>query len=169
MNKLGSSALIVLALAISPTSALPKPVTLSYSQKHALVIAYRMGAHYGLPLTFAAIIYVESSACKSMTGDHGLAHGCSQIHESAAFVASGVRIPAWQLDAPELQDENMALGAHYLALCVQRFGWPAGIDCFNTGLHKAAGMSRHTLARAHYTHAVLAAMEWLKQLPLSDD
>lgn len=166
---LGSSALIVLALAISPTSALPKPVTLSSAQKQALVVAYRLGAHYGIGLVFAAVVWQESSLCKLARESKAHAHGCAQVRESAVIAVTGSPLPPWQLDNPALQDENMAIGARYLDLCLQRFGWPDGIGCYYLGPDAAAKVGHRRLVTFWYTVDVLDKLKQLRQLPLSED
>lgn len=141
---------------------------LSYPQKQALAQAWHAGYHVGLPLAFMAIVYVESSGCQTGAGDGGLAFGCSQVHEDAAYEATGIRIPPWMLADPNLRALNMAIGARYLEICVQRFGWPAGAGCYNTGIPKAARLGPARLSKLAYTRRVLAAMAWLKQLPEDD-
>lgn len=168
MNHLGPMAIIVVALAISQSlSAQPKPPVLSYSQRQALSEAWHAGYHVGLPLAFTAIVYVESSGCKNVHGDNGLAFGCSQVHEAAAYAATGVHIPPWILSDPDLRALNMAVGAKYLQLCIDRFGWPAGAACYNQGLHTR--LSHHALVHLRYTKRVLAAMKWLRHLPRSEE
>lgn len=207
MNYLGSTALIVLVLVISPTSALPKPATLSYltkevmpvatttisrttviperpgqsrrdraralnltyAQKQALILAYRAGNHYGIGLLYAAIIWQESKLCKFTLGDHGRAHGCAQLHESAVKAVTGVMLSSWELTDPDTQELNLAIGARYLDLCLQRFGYPAGIAAYNMGIPRAAKMGRVRLSRLPYTKAVLANMKQLQLLPQSED
>ena len=136
---------------------------LSYPQKQALAQAWHAGYHVGLPLAFMAIVYVESSGCKHVHGDNGLAFGCSQVHASAAYAATGAHIPAWMLSDSNLRALNMAVGARYLQMCIDRFGWPAGAACYNQGLHTK--LSRRALSHLSYTRRVLAAMKWLRQLP----
>lgn len=159
--------LCLVLLLISAPFARAAPPRLSNSQKTALVEAWHAGYHVGLPLAFTAIVYVESSGCKNVHGDNGLAFGCSQVHEAAAYAATGVHIPAWVLSDPDLRALNMAVGAKYLQMCIDRFGWPAGAACYNHGLHTR--LSRHALSHLRYTKRVLAAMVWLRNLPISEE
>lgn len=151
---------------VASRAAWGAPPALSYAQKEALIEAWRAGYHVGLPLAFAAVVFIESSGCQSGAGDGGLAFGCSQVHEAAAYAATGIRIPPAMLSDPNLRELNMAIGARYLEICVQRFGWPAGIGCYTTGIPRAKTKGRKYLSGLHYTHAVLAAMAWMRELPL---
>ena len=160
---------IGLALTAVIVVTTPGAPSLSSPQRQALVEAYRAGYHVGLPLTFMAIVYVESSLCQRDTGDDGLAFGCSQVHASAAYAATGMRIPAWMLTDPNFNDVNMAVGAKYLSMCMARFGWPAGIGCYQQGIPHSYALGRWRLNTLPYTRRVLAAMQWLKQLPISED
>ena len=155
------------AISTSEQRAASQPLRLTHSQKLALAEAWHAGYHIGLPLAFTAIVYVESSGCKHVHGDNGLAFGCSQVHEAAAYAATGVHIPPWILSDPDLRAINMAVGAKYLQLCIDRFGWPAGAACYNQGLHTR--LSRRALSHLRYTKRVLAAMVWLKNLPMSKE
>lgn len=140
---------------------------LTLAQKQALAEAWHAGYHVGLPLAFTSIVYVESSGCAQVDGDNGLAFGCSQVHAGAAYAATGVHIPAWILSDSNLRTLNMAVGARYLQMCIDRFGWPAGIGCYNQGLHTR--LNRHALSHLRYTKRVLAAMKWLRNLPMSEE
>ena len=147
--------------------AASQPPRLTYSQNQALAAAWHAGYHVGLPLAFTAIVYVESSGCKNVHGDNGLAFGCSQVHEAAAYAATGFHIPAWVLSDPDLRALNMAVGARYLQMCIDSYHWPAGIGCYKQGLHTK--LSRRALSHLSYTRRVLAAMVWLRNLPMSED
>lgn len=133
-----------------------------------MVEAWQAGYHVGLPLAFTAVVYVESKF-RCRPGDHGLARGCAQLHAVAVRAATGMNIPAWQYDLPTVEDVDLAIGAQYLADCVERFGWPAGAGCYNEGLTNSLKLGRARLAGLPYTHAVLAAMAWLREVAVSDD
>lgn len=133
-----------------------------------MVEAWQAGYHVGLPLAFTAVVYVESKF-RCRPGDHGLARGCAQLHAVAVRAATGMNIPAWQYDLPTVEDVDLAIGAQYLADCVQRFGWPSGAGCYNEGMANAERLGRARLAALPYTHAVVAAMVWLREVAVSDD
>ena len=157
-----SKIILLFALLLLGLQANARPL-LTLAHKQALAQAWDAGYHVGLPLAFTAIVYVESSGCKNVHGDKGLAFGCSQVHEAAAYAATGAHIPAWMLSDSNLRALNMAVGARYLQMCIDRFGWPAGAACYNQGLHTR--LSHHALVHLRYTKRVLAAMKWLRQLP----
>lgn len=161
-----SKLILLFALLLLGLQANARPV-LTLAQKQALAEAWHAGYHVGLPLAFTAIVYVESSGCKNVHGDNGLAFGCSQIHEAAAYAATGIHIPQWILSDPDLRALNMAVGAKYLQLCIDRFGWPAGAACYNQGLHTQ--LSQRALSHLAYTRRVLAAMKWLRNVPVSEE
>lgn len=146
-------------------SAIAPP--LSTHQKQALVVAWQAGYHVGLPLVFTAVVYVESSLCRDV--GHHAAKGCAQIQHPAATVAAGFNIPVWRYTGDVDRDVNMALGARYLALCMDRFGWPGGLACYRLGPAGAAALTARERDRLPYTRAVLAAMRWLREVPSSDD
>lgn len=141
---------------------------LTQAQKQIMVEAWQAGYHVGLPLAFTAVVYVESKF-RCRPGDHGLARGCAQLHAVAVRAATGMNIPAWQYDLPTVEDVDLAIGARYFAQCIQRWGWPAGIAAYNTGPTIAAKLGRKRLAELPYTRAVLAAMVWLRKVPINDD
>lgn len=160
-------ALCLVLLLISAPFARAAPPRLSNSQKTALVEAWRAGYHVGLPLAFTAIIYVESKACADAHRSSKGALGCAQVLPTTANAVAHTDIPEWQLGSQAFTTENMAIGAHYLQECMDKFGWPAGIGCYDYGLHTT--LTRAQLSHLNYTRAVLAAMKWLRQLPLSED
>lgn len=167
--RIALAAFIVAAVLPTRIWAAPKPPLLSYSQKLALVEAWRAGYHVGLPLAFTAVVYVESSLCQAGDGDGGLAFGCSQVHEDATYEATGIRIPRSMLSDPNLRELNMAVGAQYLAVCVDKFGWPAGIGCYTTGIPRARAKGRKYLCGLRYTQSVLAATKWLRELQQTEE
>lgn len=154
---------------------------LNTMQKQALVEAYRAGDHYQLGLEFSAIVYVESRLCANAVRSAAGALGCAQVKPVAAEAVSGMRLPAWQLSDPNMRDVNMAIGARYLDLCLQRFGWPIGAGCYEQGIPRTRILQRKGCFRARaerikpcrevrrYMAAVLAAMKWLKNLPGSGE
>lgn len=166
---LARATILTLLMVILPSvcgGALP---TLDTAQKHALVEAYRAGNHYGIGLLFAAVVMQESTACMHAGTSSAHAYGCAQIRESAVIAVTGAPLPAWELLDPTMQDENMAIGARYLDLCLQRFGYPAGIGCYYVGPDAGAKLGRKRLSRLPYTKAVLANMKMLEQLPQSEE
>ena len=161
---------IAIIIVCEPVEAhCPHLASLTLVQKRSLVEAYRLGDHYGLGLPFAAIVFMESSACTESTGDDGHAYGCSQVHESAVYQVVGAKLPKWELHDSALNDVNMAIGARYLDLCVNRYGWPAGAGCYNIGLTKARVLGAKELAERDYTKCVIQTMQVLEKLPISDD
>lgn len=161
--------LALLLAALFFSTAYAATPTLTRAQKQALVAAWHAGYHYGLPDTFAAVVFVESSACRDAVESSAHAYGCSQVKQEAVKAVTGIHIPAWQLLDPALQDENMAIGAKYLSLCIQRFGYPEGIACYYQGPSAASKKTRAQLRHFWYTRAVLAALVWIKQLPTSEE
>ncbi len=153
---------------VSPTRVM-SAIHLSFKQRRDLVLAYRAGAHYSLGLPFAAIVWQESSACANAVESSAGAYGCAQVKEVAAKAVTGFKIPTWDLADPDLQDENMAIGARYLDLCMQRVGWPAGIGCYYVGIRAAIKLGKRRLVKLRYTQDVLARMAALRHLPWSED
>lgn len=161
----GQAFLLLMLLWLGLAASARPPLTLA--QKEALAEAWHAGYHVGLPLTFAAIVYVESKACADAHKSAKGAVGCAQVMPATANEVAQVTIPEWQLSSSDFTDENLGIGAHYLQECMLKFGWPAGIGCYDYGLHTK--LTRRQLAHARYTRAVLAAMKWLRNLPQSDD
>ena len=174
MIKLAATLPLLIALFTSSAVSAAQPPSFSVShlsraQKEALVMAYRAGNQYGLGLPFAAVVFQESSACANAVESSKGAYGCAQVREIAARAVAGVAVPVWDLANPDLQDENMAIGARYLDLCMRRMGWPAGIGCYYVGLSAAVKMGKRRLDRLPYTREVLAKMRKLRNLPESLD
>ena len=154
---------------------------LTLAQKQALAQAWHAGYHVGLPLAFTAIVYVESSGCVKVQGDTGIAFGCSQVQVRTAYKVTGAHIPAWMLSDPNLSAVNMAIGARYLQLCVDRFGWPIGAGCYEQGIPRTRILQRKGCFRVRaerikpcrevrrYMASVIAAMKWLRHLPMSEE
>lgn len=163
---LGIALLVIgLALLVAARIAWGATPELTPAQKQVMVEAYQAGYHVQLPLAFTAVVYVESQfRCRA--GDHGLAKGCAQLHPVAVRAATGMNIPAWEYDLPAVEDVDLAIGAQYFAQCIQRWGWPAGIGVYNVGPTIAAKLGRRRLAELPYTRAVLAAMVWLREVPI---
>lgn len=176
-----SKLILLFALFLLGLQANAQPA-LTLAQKQALAQAWHAGYHVGLPLAFTAIVYVESSGCVKVQGDTGIAFGCSQVQVRTAYKVTGAHIPAWMLSDPNLSAVNMAIGARYLQLCVDRFGWPLGAGCYEQGIPRTRilqrkGCFRERLKRVpkacrevrRYMASVLAAMVWLRNLPMSED
>lgn len=154
---------------VNPPVAIGSAISLTQSQRDALVAAYRAGAHYGLGLPFAAIVWQESSVCANAVESSAGAYGCAQVREVAVRAVTGRTLPPWELGDPNLKDVNMAIGAAYLSLCVSKFGWPAGAGCYYVGVGAAAHMGRPALTKLPYTQSVLRRMAALEKLPQSED
>ena len=171
---------LLFALLLLGLQANARP-TLTLSQKQALAEAWHAGYHVGLPLAFTAIVYVESSGCAHVQSDAGIAFGCSQVQVRTAYKVTGAHIPPWMLSNPNLRTVNMAIGARYLQMCVDRFGWPVGAGCYEQGIPRTRILQRKGCFRVRverikpcrevrrYMASVLAAMIWLRNLPMSEE
>ena len=150
--------ILLLGIALS-ANAVSQP--LSASQRQVMAEAWRAGYHVGLPIIYTAVVYVESGF-RCQTGDHGRAHGCAQLHQSAVKAVVGHELPAWRYTGSGFTEVGLAIGAQYLRMCMNRFGYPAGIGCYNQGLTRSLRLGKYRLSRLPYTRAVLRAVTWLR-------
>lgn len=154
MKRLGWAILIILPVWLAPQPAESASLAFTPEQQDAMRMAYDAGYHYGFPVLFQALVWVESKDCRVTGPSRKGAVGCAQILPHTADGIAGAHIPVWILTDPSQTAINMALGAKYLDLCLRKFGFPAGVGCYERGLY--THMSARRLGRTPYTRAVLA-------------
>lgn len=163
--------LLALLLSFAFISCCRGAIRLSTSQVSALQNASRLVAqqdssgHFdkrpAFTQIFQAILFQESSLCRTKVGLDRTSYGCGQVRQATAEFILHRHVSIYRLQHDNRF--NMIVAARYLHYCLDQFtNWKRGVICYNTG--KSFASRVRFPDRVRYLHYIKHRMLELGQL-----